>query len=288
MVLVSATCFGSLSILAKYAYAAGLGAEQALAFRFGLAAVGMVALAYLLGHNLLRLGRSRLLILFAMGFIGYCAQSFTYFLALRTLPASLVVLIAYIYPSLVVAAGWLFLRRRVPAMHLVALVASFAGLVLLVGGGARFELSWALALAVASPVIYTGYILVGEKVMDSVPAMPASAVIITGAALAFVLLAAFNHELALPPTAGGWAVAISLAVVPTMLAISLFLAGLPRVGASRAAVLSTWEPVVTVGLAVVLLGDRMSLIQILGAILVLAAVIVVQGAQTRKPLAHID
>jgi drug/metabolite transporter (DMT)-like permease len=46
--------------------------------------------------------------------------------------------------------------------------------------------------------------------------------------------------------------------------------------------------VVTVGLAVVLLGDRMSLIQILGAILVLAAVIVVQGAQTRKPLAHID
>jgi drug/metabolite transporter (DMT)-like permease len=173
-------------------------------------------------------------------------------------------------------------------MHLVALVASFAGLVLLVGGGARFQLSWALALAVASPVVYTGYILIGEKVMDSVPAMPASAVIITGAALAFVLLAALNHDLALPPTAAGWAVAISLAVVPTMLAISLFLAGLPRVGASRAAVLSTWEPVVTVGLAVVLLGDRMSPIQILGAILVLAAVIVVQGAQTRKPLAHID
>jgi drug/metabolite transporter (DMT)-like permease len=223
-----------------------------------------------------------------MGFVGYCAQSFTYFLALRTLPASLVVLIAYIYPSLVVAAGWLFLRRKVSARHVLALVASFVGLVLLVGGGARFELSWALALAVASPVIYTGYILVGERVMDGVPALPASAVIISGAGLAFALLAAVNNELTLPPTAAGWAVAIGLAVVPTMLAISLFLAGLPRVGAARAALLSTWEPVVTVGLAVVLLGDRMSPIQILGAILVLAAVIVVQGAQTWNPVAHID
>jgi drug/metabolite transporter (DMT)-like permease len=288
-VLASATCFGTLSILAKYAYAAGLGAEQALAFRFGLAAAGMVAVAFLLGQNPLRLGRSRLLILFGMGLIGYCAQSFTYFLALRTLPASLVVLIAYIYPSLVVAAGWLFLRRRVSALHLLALAGSFVGLVLLVGGGARFELSWALVLAVASPIIYTAYILVGERVMASAPALPASAVIISGAAVAFAVLAALGNQLALPPTAAGWAVAVGLAVVPTMLAISLFLAGLPRVGAARAALLSTWEPVVTVGLAVVLLGDRMSPIQVLGAILVLAAVIVVQGSQPPKPVvAHID
>src|SRR5258707_1030697 len=160
MVLISATCFGTLSILAKYAYAAGLGAEQALAFRFGLAAVGMI---------------------------------------------------------------------------------------------------------------------------DSGPALPASAVIIRGAAVAFCLLATLNNQLALPPSAAGWAVAIGLAVVPTMLAISLFLAGLPRVGAARAALLSTWEPVVTVVLAVLLLGDRMSPIQALGGILLVAAVILVQAAHLWRP-----
>src|SRR6267378_1446175 len=150
MVLASATGFGSLAILAKLGYAEGLGSEQALAFRFLLAAVGMVALALVFGQNPFRLERKRLILLLAMGAIGYCAQSLSYFVALRTLPASLVVLIAYIYPSLVVAAGWLFLRRAVSARHLVALIASFVGLVLLVGGGARFELSWALVLAVAS------------------------------------------------------------------------------------------------------------------------------------------
>jgi len=216
-----------------------------------------------------------------MGGFGYCAQSLTYFIALRSLPASLVVLIAYIYPSLVVAAGWLFLHRAVSTKHLVALAASFVGLVLLVGG-AHFQLAWALVLAVASPVIYTAYILVGERVMGSVPALAASAVIITGAAIAFCLLAAIGNELSLPRTAGGWAVVIGLAVFPTMLAISLFLAGLPRVGAARAALLSTWEPVVTVALAVILLGDRLSLVQVFGGVLVLVAVVVVQGAQLWK------
>ena len=286
MVLGSATAFGTLAIFAKLGYASGLGTEQTLASRFLLAAIGMIVLALALGQNPTRLGRSRLLTLFGLGAVVYTGQSLTYFIALRSLEASLVVLIAYIYPSLVVIAGWLFLRRVVSAWHGVALAMSFAGVALLVGG-ADFHLSWALAwpllLAIASPTIYTGYILIGERVMTSVPAVAASAVIMSGAALAFCILAALNHQLALPRNAGGWAVGIGIALVPTMIAISLFLAGLPRIGAARAALLSTWEPVVTVFLAVVVLGDRLSLVQVAGGILVIVAVVVVQAAHLWRP-----
>lgn len=282
MVLTSATGFGTLAIFAKLGYAAGLGTEQTLAFRFLLAAIGMTALAALARQNPLRLGRNHLVTLGLLGAVGYTAQSLTYFIALRTLPASLVVLIAYIYPSLVVAAGWLFLGRKVSATLGVALVASFTGVAMLVGG-TRFELTWALLFAIASPCIYTAYILIGERVMGSVPALAASAVIMSGAALAFCALAALNHELALPRNATGWGVGFGIALFPTMLAISLFLAGLPRVGAARAALLSTWEPVVTVTLAVLLLGDRLSAIQVVGGVLVMLAVVAVQGAQLWKP-----
>jgi drug/metabolite transporter (DMT)-like permease len=286
MVLGSATAFGTLAIFAKLGYASGLGTEQTLAFRFLLAAIGMIVLALLLGQNPLRLRRGQLLTLFGLGAIVYTGQSLTYFIALRSLEASLVVLIAYIYPSLVVIAGWLFLRRAVSAWHGAALAMSFAGVALLVGG-AEFHLSWALGwpllLAIASPTIYTGYILIGERVMTSVPAVAASAVIMTGAALAFCLLAALNHELAFPRNTGGWAVGVGIALFPTMIAISLFLAGLPRIGAARAALLSTWEPVVTVFLAVIVLGDRLSLVQVAGGILVIVAVIVVQAAHLWRP-----
>ncbi len=286
MVLASATAFGTLAIFAKLGYAAGLGTEQTLAFRFLLAAIGMVALAFALGQNPLRLGRKQLLTLFGLGAIVYTGQSLTYFIALRTLEASLVVLIAYIYPSLVVVAGWLFLRRAVSVWHGIALAMSFAGVALLLGG-ARFHLSWPLVvplvLAIASPTIYTGYILIGERVMTSVPAVAASAVIMSGAAIAFCALAALNHQLAFPANARGWAVGVGIALIPTMIAISLFLAGLPRIGAARAALLSTWEPVVTVFLAVVVLGDRLSFVQVLGGVLVIVAVIVVQAAHLWRP-----
>ena len=105
----------------------GLSTEQLLAFRFVLAALGMWVLAFAVGQNPLRLTRRQVVSLIALGGVLYTAQALTYFIALRTLPASLCVLIVYIYPSLVVIAGWLFLRREVSIWHGVALLASFVG-----------------------------------------------------------------------------------------------------------------------------------------------------------------
>src|SRR5437763_12720281 len=119
--------------------------------------------------------------------------------------------------------------------------------------------------------------------MGSVPAVGASAVIISGAAIAFCVIAALTGELALPDTTSGWVVGFAIAVIPTMVAISLFLAGLPRIGAARASLLSTLEPVVTVSLAILLLGDRFSVLQAVGGALVLMAVIVVQAAHLWRP-----
>lgn len=279
--LISATAFGTNAILGKLAYQAGLGTAQTLAFRFVLGAVGMWAVAIALRQNPLRLPRRRLLTLLALGGIFYTAQSLAYFTALRTLPASLCVLIAYIYPSQVVIAGWLFLRRRITRWHAIALIGSFTGVVLLVGG-AQLQLAWALIFAIAAPTIYTGYILVGESVMRDVPAVGASAVIISGAGIAFSIIAGLQGELALPATAGGWAVAFAIALIPTMIAISLFLAGLPRIGAARASLISAWEPVVTVVLAVILFGDSFTVVQFVGAVLILIAVMLQAGREAGK------
>ena len=236
----------------------------------------MWALALLLRQNPLRFERRSLAALFGLGAIVYTAQSLTYFTALKTLPASLCVLIVYIYPSLVVIAGWLFLRRPVTGWHMLALAGSFAGLVLLVGG-AELHIAWGLLFAIAAPTVYTAYILLSERVMSRVPAVGASAVIMSGAGLAFAVIALGQGQLTLPPSSEGWLVVVALAVIPTMVAITTFLAGLPRVGAARASLLSTWEPVVTVVLAVALFSDRFTAVQALGGLLILGAVMMQAG-----------
>jgi drug/metabolite transporter (DMT)-like permease len=249
----------------------------------------MWVLALVLGQNPLRFPVRRLIALFGLGAIIYTGQSLAYFTALQTLPASLCVLIVYIYPSLVVLAGWLFLRRSVSGPVVLALIASFAGLVLLVGG-AQLQIASGLVFAIAAPVIYTAYILLSENVMGSSPAVGASAVIMSGAGIAFAVIARIQGGLSLPPSTDAWLTVIALALVPTMIAISTFLAGLPRVGAARASLISTWEPVVTVLLAVMLFGDTFSAVQAAGAVLILGAVVAVQwqgGREERTGLGQV-
>jgi drug/metabolite transporter (DMT)-like permease len=69
--------------------------------------------------------------------------------------------------------------------------------------------------------------------------------------------------------------------VSTVVAILTFFAGLERVGPSAAAILSVFEPVVTVVLAALVFGDSLAAIQVLGGALVLAAVVVVQWPAAR-------
>jgi len=75
----------------------------------------------------------------------------------------------------------------------------------------------------------------------------------------------------LPASAPGWAAVAAIALASTVVAILAFFAGLKRVGPAVASIVSTLEPVVTVALAWIVLGETLSPIQLLGGTRVLAA-----------------
>jgi drug/metabolite transporter (DMT)-like permease len=66
---------------------------------------------------------------------------------------------------------------------------------------------------------------------------------------------------------------LAMVVFSTILPIGTFLAGMRRVGPTAAALLSTLEPVFTVALAALVLGEGLSALQLLGGGLVLGAVV---------------
>src|ERR1700730_11011096 len=105
MALISAAAFGTLAILAKFAYAAGMSVPQLLCYRFILATVGMCALCLITGNDPFAIPRRRLLLLAALGAGCYGGQSLLFFTALVYLPASLVELVLYADPPFVVAGG---------------------------------------------------------------------------------------------------------------------------------------------------------------------------------------
>jgi drug/metabolite transporter (DMT)-like permease len=263
--LASATAFGAMAVFGKLAYAAGATVGTLLALRFALAA----GLLWGLGAGR-DLRRRDVLPGLALG-AAYALQAGAYFAALTRLDAGLLSLLVYTSPAIVTGAAIALGRERADRRRLAALALAVSGLILVVGGaGALDPLGTALALAAAA--LYSAYILVSEGAARRSGARGLTALVCTGAAGALLLgttaLGEF-HPAALSPEAWLWIAA--LAVVSTVAAISLFLAGLIRVGPGSAAILSTLEPVTTVALAFLVFGEVLRPTQLAGGALVLGA-----------------
>jgi drug/metabolite transporter (DMT)-like permease len=122
--------------------------------------------------------------------------------------------------------------------------------------------------------MYSTYILVSEGIAGRVSPRLLSALVCTGAAVALTVATALLGDLRPGDvTAAGWGWLACLSVVSTVGAISMFFAGLDRVGPTSASILSTVEPVVTVLLAFLVFGETLAAVQLAGGVLVIAAVL---------------
>ncbi len=287
--LASAAAFGAMGIFGKLAYDEGATVGTLLASRFALAAVVFWLLLICSGglRQVRALPRRDIGIALALGGICYSAQAGGYFAALERLDASLLSLLLYSFPAMVTVAAIALGRERASLRTAFALALASSGLVFVLAGAGAGELDpLGAALGLGAALVYTAYILSSEGIVSRVGPLALSALVCTGAATTLTLGGIATGDLnpgGVSATGFGWLAAI--AVVSTVGAVGLFFAGLRRVGPTAASILSTLEPVVTVGLAFVVFSESLSPVQLAGGALVLAAVLVV-----RVPgrLAHFD
>jgi len=276
LVLVSASGFASLAVFGKRAYAAGFTVTEVLAVRFVIA-TPLLALVALAAKRSLRVRGPVALRTFAMGAVGYAVQATLFFSALSRIPASLTGLLLYLYPALVTVGAVALGRTRVRALTVAGLALAFAGIAVIVGLPSGHIDALCVALGLASAVWYSGYILIGEYVLalDDTDPLVVSVYVCLGAATSFVVVGGLLGRLGFEGVrAGGWLALTGMAVVATALAIATFFAGMARIGSTWASITSSWEPVCTVILSVLVLGDRLSVGTVVGgAAVVIGAVV---------------
>lgn len=282
-VALSAAGFGAMAIFAKLAYRDGVSLSTMLFLRFTLAGILLAAWGLMQGMRWPR-GRD-LAWLLAMGGIGYVGQAYCYFSALQYASAGLVALLLYLYPAIVTLLSALVLRRRIGRGRSWAVGVALAGTALTVGGELySHALGVAMALGIGAALIYSVYILVGEGVMQRVAPLPAATVVMLAAAAVYGGAAA-QSGLALPASMAGWLAVLAIALFSTLLAILGFFKGMEKLGAADASTLSTLEPLITLGLAALVLGETVSGLQLAGGTLILAAVVYLarHGAAAARP-----
>jgi drug/metabolite transporter (DMT)-like permease len=286
MCLASGAAFGAMAIFGKLAYGEGATVGTLLAVRFLLAAAvfwGLV-LAGGAAREVGALGRRDVGTALGLGGVGYALQAGCYFAALTRIDASLLSLLLYTFPAIVAAAAVALGRERINGRRVAALVLASSGLALVVAGAGTGALDpVGAALGLGAACVYSTYILVSEGVAVRMRPTVLSAIVCSGAAATLTVGAAVLGEFrpgAL--TAAGWGWLACLGAVSTVAAISLFFAGLRRVGPTVASILSTVEPLVTVGLAAIVFGEVLSPVQLVGGALVLSAVPVLHARLRRR------
>ena len=275
LITVSAAGFATLAIFGKLAFASGMSLPTMLALRFSGAAALFWAILAVTGLAAARLSQRKIGQLLVMGGVGYAGQSTLYMLAVALIPASVVGMLLYTYPAWVVLLAWRLDGDRPDGRRWLAL--ALAGTTLIAGDPSGSVNLLGVALALLAGLWYACYIVLGNRVIRAVPPTASSAWILTGATISFTLMGLLLRQMDFDFTAPqGWLAILGMVVLATVIPVFTFLSGLQRVGPSRAAILSAMEPVFTVLLAIVILGERLTPTQVVGSALIIVAVILLQ------------
>ena len=279
-IIISGASFGAMPIFANIAYDAGANPTTVLFLRFTIASFIMLVWIFIKRSKFSLPGPRVLIVLILMGCIGYGGQSFCYFTALTFIPSGTVAILLYLYPALVTGLSILFLNQKITLYEICALILALSGTICVVG----FKLGGEVVgyiFGVSAAFIYAVYIIVGTKALNKIDSFLSSAVIITSAAVLYSIVIFFESPV-FPTTFIGWTASAMIAVVSTIIAIVTFFAGLKKIGPVHASMLSTVEPVITVLLAWLFLGDLLSAWKITGGSMVLIAGILLAKKQPAK------
>lgn len=283
LVILSATGFAFIPIFALYAYEGGASVTSLLLFRFFLAALCFFSYLKFKKKKISMPKNIKYLVLLGAGF--YTVQSSLYFSSVKYIPVSLAVLIFYAYPIFVAIASSLIDKEKLTKQIICSIGLSLLGLAMVLGTSFGNINLFGVCLALGAGVTYTGYLILGNRVMKDTPVLEASAFICLFATMSLAVISFSSGTLTFQITAKAWLATVGVSLVCTVLAMFTLFRGLELIGSTRTAVLSMVEPLITILFSAILFGERMTLLQALGGATVLGgAVLVILSKEKERQL----
>lgn len=269
--VLSACCFGTLAIFGKLGYGLGLTTWEIVQYRFLAGALIMAGFTAATRPELLRVGPRTLAKAALLGVCIYPVQSLCFMGSLAYVPAATTSLILYIYPLTVTLMAAALGRTRINRVVGVSL------LLVLAGSGLVFYDAFArdmsprgVLLALGAMLAYSCYLTLVQAFLKGERARSLTLYVILFAALFFNLAGGPGPLLALDGPR--LALAAGMGLITSALAVSLLFASVELVGSALASIFSSFEPVATLVLAALVLGEPIALPQLGGVACIVAGI----------------
>ena len=280
--VISAMAYSTYVVLMKGAIAAGVNALTVMAVHFSLA--GLVWWIVLSARRRpVWPGARRALQATALGVFVYAPSSFTFYQGTARVSGTIASLTFAMVPLVVAVLAWLFLRERLGWLGWVALALAVAGGVTLIGEPEGQVDAHGLLWLGATAALIALYFVLSTPLTRSLSPMHTTTYVISGASIFFLVWGGVSGGLDFAFARIGWLAILGLALLPTFIGMYTFMLGVGIVGATRASIVSALEPVLAVVLAVLILAERPSSLQMVGGALVIVASILVQLDTVRAP-----
>lgn len=285
--LAAALLWATNGAVSKFLMNGGLSPFALAQGRVTYAAAMTLAWLALTRPGALRIQRRHILHFLLLGSGGMAAVNACYLSAVARIPTAAAVLIQYMAPALIALYAVSFMEERMGPVKILALLAAFGGCYLVVGGYDiallslnRWGVLWGLGAAVsfAFLCIYSEYGL-----RDYSPwTVLCYALVIAG--VIWNLIMGPGNLLNLGRDGFSWGLIFYSASAGTVVPFGLFTYGIDRLRATRATIVSMSEPMAAALVAYAWLGETLEGLQVLGGVLVLAAVTLIQKEREQDRL----
>lgn len=283
---IAAVAFSGKAILVKLAYVYSVDAVTLLALRMLFALPFFVAMAIWAARreSAVDIAPRDWGVLAILGMLGYYLASLLDFLGLLYISASLERLVIFLYPTLVVVLSAIYFKRRITGRVVVALLLSYAGIILVFAHDvnlAQKDIILGGALVFASILAYAIYLIGSGSIIARLGSARFTGYAMTiSCAVVGVHFGVVNPVDALIQPIPVYGLALAMAVFATVLPALLLSEGIRRIGVDKTSIIGSIGPVATLVLAYLFLGESMSTMQVLGAVLVLVGVLYISVRKT--------
>ncbi len=273
-IIASAVIFGCMPLLSKYIYADGVNSITLVLLRSALSLPILVVLA-LIRHERIRLPIKDAASVMAVGIVGCALTPLLLLSSYNYISGGTATVLHFVYPAVVLVLELILVRSRVKYGSVIGILLCIGGIALFYDPSEAISLTGS-ALALLSGVSNAVYIVLlsrlgsrgaGEYTFAFYASLSASAMLLV------VCLA--SNSLALPTTIGGWLLCVLFSLLINVGALVLFQVGTFIIGGQKASILSTFEPITSLGVDYFAFGINAGTLSVVGSALIISASVLI-------------
>lgn len=291
-IIIAVFFWGGSASLAKFLFTTRFDTIILTQTRSSLSFVLIVLWFAVRDRSVFRIDRKDVIKFLLAGVIGISITNYSYYFTIKQSTVATAIIVQYTAPVLVMVYAVAIAREEtLNGAKVLALLLSLAGCYLTVSGGDMSSIrlgGWSLVSGITSSLSYAFMLLMSKHLLRrySVWTMLTYAF---GFSMVFWLFVNNPWEIAAKGyTVADWGVLWIFAVFSVLIPHTMFVSGLKLLDASTVGIVTTLEPVIAIVTAYFALGESLGVVQILGALAVVSAVVLLQLRQMRNLLFQKD